>query len=54
MPVKVYKFQDDGELVDDTLIDDSTPKEEATTIVPITAVISSETADSGEENEPAV
>ena len=55
MPVKVYKFQDDGELVDDTLIDDSTPKEEeTTTIVPITAVVDSETAESGEENEPAV
>ena len=36
MPVKVYKFQDDGELVDDTLIDDSPPK--TATIVPTAAI----------------
>ena len=27
MPVKIYKFQDDGELVEDTLIEDTPPSE---------------------------
>ena len=27
MPVKIYKFQDDGELVEDTLIEDVPPSE---------------------------